>query len=148
MLWTEPVGQANPGKTRNSTHFSTVLYGQTAFSEIRRFVVVRNKGDFSQCIPIQTYKGQGATKQGLIVDDHGVIHTTASAPDLLPGEKLTKYSVQVQPYKDERLEPESRVNYGKAYAVEHNVKVLEVGMVLEGHRYLIQQYFDSAMRSQ
>ena len=98
--------------------------------------------------PIQTYKGQGATKQGLIVDDHGVIHTTASAPDLLPGEKLTKYSVQVQPYKDERLEPESRVNYGKAYAVEHNVKLLEVGMVLEGHRYLIQQYFDSAMRSQ
>lgn len=82
------------------------------------------------------------------MDDHGVIHTTASAPDLLPGEKLTKYSVQVQPYKDERLEPESRVNYGKAYAVEHNVKVLEVGMVLEGHRYLIQQYFDSAMRSQ
>ncbi|CAN9439088.1 unnamed protein product [Alternaria alternata] len=144
----QPAGQANPGKTRNSTHFSTVLYGQTAFSEIRRFVVVRNKGDFSQCIPIQTYKGQGATKQGLIVDDHGVIHTTASAPDLLPGEKLTKYSVQVQPYKDERLEPESRVNYGKAYAVEHNVKVLEVGMVLEGHRYLIQQYFDSAMRSQ
>jgi len=148
MLWTEPAGQANPGKTRNSTHFSTVLYGQTAFSEIRRFVVVRNKGDFSQCIPIQTYKGQGATKQGLIVDDHGVIHTTASVPALLPGEKLTKYSVQVQPYKDERLEPESRVNYGKAYAVEHNVKVLEVGMVLEGHRYLIQQYFDSAMRSQ
>jgi len=81
------------------------------------------------------------------MDDHGVIHTSSLAPNLLPGENLTKYSVQVQPFKDERLEAASRVNYGKAYAVEHNVKVLEVGMILEGHRYLIQQYFDSAMHS-
>lgn len=50
MLWTEPAGQANPGKTRNSTHFSTVWLGEHAYSEIRHFVVVRNKGTFSQCM--------------------------------------------------------------------------------------------------
>jgi hypothetical protein len=50
MLWTEPAGQANPGKTRNSTHFSTVWLGEQAWSEIRYFVVVRNKGTFSQCM--------------------------------------------------------------------------------------------------
>jgi hypothetical protein len=50
MLWTEPAGQANPGKTRNSTHFSTTWCNETAYSEIRRFVVVRNKGTFSQCV--------------------------------------------------------------------------------------------------
>lgn len=54
MLWTEPAGQMNPGKTRNSTHFSTVQYGETAFSEIRRFVVVRNKGEFSQCMYVES----------------------------------------------------------------------------------------------
>jgi hypothetical protein len=163
MLWTEPAGQVNPGKTRNSTHFSTVRFGQTAFSEIRRFVVVRNKGEFSQCMyvslpwhvfcidltdcisPIQTYRGQGAAKPGLRMSDHGVIHTTLAAPNLLLGEALTKYSIQVQSTEGEYLEPESRVNYGKAYAVEHNVKVLDVGMVIEGHRYLIRQYFDAAM---
>jgi len=80
------------------------------------------------------------------MSDHGVIHTTASAPNLLPGEVLTKFSIQVQTTEGEFLEPESRVNYGKAYAVEHTVKVLDIGMVLENHRYLIQQYFDSAMR--
>jgi hypothetical protein len=80
------------------------------------------------------------------MSDHGVIHTSVSAPNLLPGENLTKYSIQVQTTEGELLEPESRVNYGKAYAVEHTVKVLDIGMVLEGHRYLIQQYFDSAMR--
>jgi hypothetical protein len=146
MLWIEPAGQANPGRTRNSTHFSTVRFGEQAYSEIRRFVVVRNKGTFSQCIPVQTYKGRGATKPGIVMQDHGVIHTTPEAPNLLPGEFLTKYSIRVQPTAHEILEPQSRVNYGKAYAVEHNVKVLDVGMVIDNHRYLIESYFDSAMR--
>ncbi|KAH7091466.1 hypothetical protein FB567DRAFT_518747 [Paraphoma chrysanthemicola] len=146
MLWTEPAGLVNPGKTRNSTHFSTVRFGETAFSEIRRFVVVRNKGSFSQCIPVQTYGGRAATKPGLVMSDHGVIYTTAYPPYLLVGEALTKSSIQVETTGGESLEPTSRVNYGKAYAVEHNVKVLDIGMVLENHRYLIAHYFDSAMR--
>jgi len=50
MLWTEPAGRVNPGRTRGSTHFSVVKYSETAYSEIRRFVVVRNKGAFSQCV--------------------------------------------------------------------------------------------------
>jgi hypothetical protein len=80
--------------------------------------------------------------------DHGVIHTTEQAPTLIQGENLTKYSIQVIPSKGEVLEPESRVNYGKPYAVEHNVKVLDVGMVHEQHRYLIAAYFESAMRGE
>lgn len=146
MLWTEPAGQANPGQTRNSTHFSTVRFGEQAYTEIRRFVVVRNKGTFSQCIPVQTYKGRGATKPNIVMQDHGIIHTSLQAPSLIPGENLTKYSIRVQPTANEVLEPASRINYGKAYAVEHNVKVLDIGMVVEGHRYLIESYFESAMR--
>lgn len=82
------------------------------------------------------------------MQDHGVIHTSLEAPTLIPGEHLTKYSIRVEPTGSEVLEPQSRVNYGKAYAVEHNVKVLDVGMVVEGHRYLIAAYFDNAMRGQ
>jgi len=149
MLWIEPAGVVNPGKTRGTTHFSyTVKYGEEAFCEIRRFVVVRNRGTFSQCIPIQTYRGQGATKPGLIVHDHGVIYTSENPPPLFQGENITKYSIRVEPSASETLEPASRVNYGKPYAVEHNVKVLDVGMVVNDHRYLIPAYFDSAMRGQ
>ena len=82
------------------------------------------------------------------MSDHGVIHTSEMAPMLLPGEHLTKYSIRVQPTGNEELESSNRVNYGKAYAVEHNVKVLDIGMVVEGHRYLIESYFDAAMRGQ
>jgi hypothetical protein len=39
MLWIEPAGQINPGQTRGSTHFSVVTYGETAYAEIRRFIV-------------------------------------------------------------------------------------------------------------
>jgi len=148
MLWSEPAGEVSPGKTRGSTHFSTVRFGETVFSEIRRFIVIRNKGDFSSCIPIQTYKGQGATKPGLVMSDHGIVHTSDTAPNQIPGENLTKHPIKVIPntaYND-RLEPESRVNYGKPYVVEHNVKLLEVGMVCPNHLYLIAIYFDQAVR--
>lgn len=50
MLWTEPAGTEAPGATRGSTHFSLVRFGETAWSEIRRFVVVQNKGSFSTCM--------------------------------------------------------------------------------------------------
>jgi hypothetical protein len=82
------------------------------------------------------------------MSDHGIIHTTTTSPNQLPGEALTKYSIQVQSTEGEFLEAESRVNYGKAYAVEHTVKVLDVGMVIEGHRYLIKEYFDAAMQAE
>jgi hypothetical protein len=79
------------------------------------------------------------------MQDHGVIHTTTQAPNLLPNEYLTKYSVRVMPTGSEKLEDASQINYGKAYAVEHNVKVLDVGMVVDDHRYLIEGYLNSAM---
>lgn len=81
------------------------------------------------------------------MEDHGIIHTTPTPPDQLPNEALTKYSIRVQPTKTEVLHPASRVNYGKAYAVEHNVKVLDIGMVVQNHRYLLSAYFDEAMRA-
>lgn len=80
--------------------------------------------------------------------DHGIIHTTSSAPSQLSGENLTKYSIRVDSTAGEALHEASRVNYGKAYAVEHNVKVLDIGVVTEQHRYLIAAYFDAAMRGQ
>jgi hypothetical protein len=80
------------------------------------------------------------------MSDHGIIHTTQEAPNQLPGEQLTKYSIRVEPTGSESLAPTSRVNYGKPYAIEHNVKVLDVGLVVESHRYMIQAYFDDALR--
>lgn len=43
MLWTEPARPPlvdRDGGTRNGSHFSTTIWGESAYSEIRRFVVV------------------------------------------------------------------------------------------------------------
>jgi hypothetical protein len=80
--------------------------------------------------------------------DHGIIHTTPQAPNQLAGEALNKYSIRVEPTSDQVLDPASRVNYGKAYAVEHNVKVLDIGKVTNDHQWLLASYFDAAMRGE
>lgn len=150
MLWTEPAGQANPGQTRGSTHFSVVTYGENAYSEIRRFIVVNPKGTFSQCIPIQTYRNQGTLKPGLLVQDHGLVYTGGPwtpAPSLLFGEGITKQPIRVEPKDNEYLRSESRINFGKPYAVEHNVKVKEIGMVAPEHLHLLRAYFEQATRT-
>lgn len=97
---------------------------------------------------MQTYNGRGAAKPGLVMGDHGIIHTSPVAPMQLPGEMLTKYSIRVEPTASETLEPASRINYGKPYVVEHNVKVFDVGMVIPDHRYLIGSYFENALRGE
>jgi hypothetical protein len=91
MLWIEPAGQASLGQTRGSTPFSVVTYDQVAYVKIRRFVVVSNKGNFSQCIPIQTYRKRVATKPGLRVEDHGIIYTGVGKY-LIPNQGLTLVS--------------------------------------------------------
>lgn len=75
--------------------------------------------------------------------DHGVIYTSATPPPLLPGENLDKQPIHVWPTNRDTLAPESRVNYGKVYAVEHNVKVRDIGMVDEEHLPLIDLYYEA-----
>jgi hypothetical protein len=49
MLWTEPAKVPQGGGTRDGSHFSTVWLSQTAYSEIRRFVVIREGHGNSIC---------------------------------------------------------------------------------------------------
>lgn len=151
MLWTEPAGQLNPGKSRGSSHFSVVYLNENAYSEIRRFVVIRNKNNFSQCIPIQTYREQGATKANLIVRDHAIIYTGGvgdPAPTRFAGEEeMITTPLRIRAKGNEYLTPASRINFGKPYAVEHNVKVVEIGMVADEHLHLLDMYFIRAFHA-
>ncbi|KAF2731133.1 hypothetical protein EJ04DRAFT_584161, partial [Polyplosphaeria fusca] len=124
-------------------------YGETAYSEVRTFVVIQNKGTFSQCVPVHTYRSRGATKPGLVVQDHGMIYTAErgdDAPALEHGEAITKQPIRVNCTHVETLLPTSRINYSRAYAVEHNCKVLEIGTVAPEHIHLLQIYFEESMR--
>jgi len=150
MIWEEPAGRTRGDA---STQGSSCCSKTSNFSyvEIRRFVVIRNKGPSSLCAPIQTYRRQGTLRLGVIAEDHGIIYTGTSGsepPDLLLGENgLTKGALRVEPNGDEALDDTSRVNYGKTYTVEHNVKVLNIGVVAPEHLKLLDRNCNEAYLS-
>lgn len=54
---------------------------------------------------------------------------------------MSKEALEVEPAKpDQKLDPMSRLNFGKVYTVEHNVKVLPVGRITDGSMARFNSY--------
>ena len=97
--------------------------------------------------PVQTYRRKGATKVGVLAEDHAVIYTGGEydpPPSLLEGEIITKQALRVVTDGNETLDVCSRINFGKTYTVEHNVKVLSVGTIAPEHVHLLEYYWTLA----
>lgn len=123
--------------------------GPPVFVKIRRFVVVRPRTTFCLCLPIQTYQGQATTKPGVSVHEHAAVvqegHTATLHPD---GETLTKppISIKLENPKIHEVDPMSRVNFGKVYTVEYNVKVCNIGRLVPESIYRMDRYFSECFR--
>ena len=130
MSWSEPTAN-HPYP--NDSSVSLDIYGQNPHSRIRRFIVVKQGTGYSICLPVNTYGGQGTLKYGLNVQDHALIYTGATPPPLLLGEEeLEKEPLRIIPTDSSyELDVASRVNFGKVYTVEHNLKVKDVGLISE-----------------
>jgi len=87
-----------------------------------------------------TYGGQGTLKKGVHARHHAVIYT--EKPHVMSKEKLTKKPIRMDPYsKRDKLDQASRINYGKLYTVEHNVKVSFIGQIAKKHEHtLVSDY--------
>lgn len=87
--------------------------------------------------PILTYSGQGVAKRGVKKSDHAIIYTGRIAPEPVQTERpqrgeagMRPGSIRVDPDEPHiRLDPMSRICFGKVYTIEHNVKVQSIGMV-------------------
>jgi hypothetical protein len=86
--------------------------------------------------PILTYHKQGTAKPGVKADDHAIIYADSKAPSELKDEpKLRNQPIRlVLDNAREKLSPESRVNYGKVYTVEHNAKVRFIGKIHKDYK--------------
>jgi hypothetical protein len=97
--------------------------------------VVRERGGYCICIPINTYGGQGVMKQGLGKAErqaHSIIHADDTAAYAREEERvfLVKRPIVVKmASKEQKLDKMSRINFGKPSSVEWNVKVMHVGRV-------------------
>lgn len=76
--------------------------------------------------------------------NHGVIFTGSGPPTLLPGEYFDKPPVYVRSRDPNALRPESRIDYGTSYAVEHNVKVRDIGTIDDSDLHRVISYHRQA----
>ncbi|KAK4544654.1 hypothetical protein LTR36_003903, partial [Oleoguttula mirabilis] len=93
--------------------------------------------------PILTYNNQGVAKRGAKKSDHAIIYTGQPAPSPSPQElpqrgesPMRPKAIRVTPDNEtDKLSSEARVNFGKIYTIEQNVRVRPFGKV---HRDSIQ----------
>ncbi|KAJ8118176.1 hypothetical protein OPT61_g783 [Boeremia exigua] len=150
-LFTESAGgTATHGP--NEDAFTTVLFGQSAYSQIRRFVVVSARRYFVLACAISTYKNQGTLKRGCDPGEHALIYNTNVNPETCykPGERqqgLYKEPIEVdQDGSGSILVPESRIRFGKIYSIEWNVKVKNIGRVVPSHLGLLRSHYEEEER--
>ena len=94
---------------------------------------------------ISTYRGQGVLKRGCNAVEHTIVYLTGQQPVYIQGEwekGMTKEPIMIQPTDmTERMDPMSRVRLGKAYPIEWNVKLRDIGMVSRGDMTKLVRYY-------
>ena len=135
MLHTEA---ASEDSVRSQSHYkdsiTVVKFGQTAYSQIRRFVVVAEKQGYCYACPISTYSNRGTLKRGCNPAEHAIVYTKGSLPSRFEGENgMTVDPIAVEAEYGVTLEPASRVRLGKLFPIEWNVKVKNLGRVAPEH---------------
>lgn len=140
-LWSQPAG-ATKITTRvervdPDPGFSQVRFGETVHTKIRRFVVVRAKDTYCSAVPISTYGGRGVAKPGVNKSEHVIVYSGNQPPAAtaaeLPGPSETGMRNRpIRVVKDaihNELDLMSRIDLGKVYTIEYNVKVKAFGVV-------------------
>lgn len=136
VLWSEPAGETAAADVSN---IEPSRFGGNIFTKMRTFIVVREMRECSICLPLFTYNGQGTLKSGVRPENHAAVYSSDSKAPSFPSENLTKspYPIIVE-NPSEFIDPMSRLNFGKVYTVEHNVKVLKVGRIPDEYHVRLQ----------
>ncbi|KAE8390053.1 hypothetical protein BDV23DRAFT_155811 [Aspergillus alliaceus] len=147
VLWHENTeATATPrGGTRSRASECEITvgrFGQRIYSDIRRMVVFKEQDRCSWCFPVHTYSRQGVAKRGVDPSKHAIIYMDGTQPRYGPNEPgMTKEPLKVTPVSyDQKLDRMSRLNFGKTYTVEHNVRVLPIGHISEESIARFQNY--------
>ncbi len=106
----------------------------------------------NECRTIHTYRKLGVAKKSVNKNEHAIIYTTNTAPRPKPSElprageggMLRSIRINRSPHT-EHLHPMSRINFGRVYTVEHNVKVFDYGDVTNDHLHLLVTQFHLVM---
>jgi len=146
IVWSEP--SAREDIRLSEITLSTL--GTGIHSKARRFIVIRAAQGYCSCLAIRTYLEQGTGKFGVNKAEHAIIHTSPTPPAPLSGElqlrageaPMQKEAIRIVPDRaGDHLGPESRLDFGKVYTIEHNIKVRSSGRVHEQSRAPLGRLF-------
>ncbi|KAI4945167.1 hypothetical protein J4E91_008144 [Alternaria rosae] len=166
MLYTETASDISV-QHPNDEAYTVIRFGQTAHTNIRRFVVVEvRRGFVNACASIGrrgkvlirisgigTYSGRGTLKDGCNPAEHTIVYFSGTDPAscYIPGEYetgMTKEPIEVLPAESSMsIRRESRIRFGKVYPIEMNVKVKDIGRVREDQIGALLSYWSQENRT-
>ena len=154
VLWVEPKGESlitnfEPGETLGR-------FGEKVFSKVRRFIVIRQGDTYCTCLPIVSYGNRGVGKPGVKKSEHSIVYTGKAPPQQLPTEAPKRGEEGMRPLAvridvddlSEKLEIASRLDYGKVYTIQHNIKVKSFGKVHPKSMNALVHQFGNVWNSQ
>ncbi|KAL3440298.1 hypothetical protein BJX65DRAFT_314913 [Aspergillus insuetus] len=135
ILWHENDGRDGvSGGAIWSSRYTEVIY-----STVRHMVVLKAFEQYSWCYTIITHKSR---YRDFDPSKHAVIYMSDTVPEDTSDEpRMVKQPLAVEREgADATLGQQSRLNFGKIYTVEHDVKVAPVGMLSEESLARFVQY--------
>jgi hypothetical protein len=129
------VDYTTPSNASNASINRVKYLDNYVYTNKRRFVVVRQRKEFCFACPIFTYGRRATKKPGVRAEEHGIIYSEGRSPQLIPGELgITKSSIGVVMAEGQTdLQIESRIYYGIHHPIQYNVKVKDIGQIIQSH---------------
>jgi hypothetical protein len=140
---TEDVAQREP-KPGTWSNDCPAFHGQKPVARFRWFVVVKRRSHHSLCFTVTTYAGKAASKTNRgRAGDHAVLHRANVQPDPpFDDEDITREPIAIIIEDAEYyISPTARLDCGRIYTVEDNLKVAKVGRVHPQDLHLLEQYY-------
>ncbi|OIW30610.1 hypothetical protein CONLIGDRAFT_630568, partial [Coniochaeta ligniaria NRRL 30616] len=134
-VWFEPGTQQDPSTANPDVDWSAAcppFHQEKPFAKFRWFVVVRKRLHHSLCFTITTFGGKGATKTSrgrardfVVLYPHGI-----EPPEPWPEEGIERDPLAVIIEEGQQfLSPAARVDCGRIYTVEDNLRVMKIGRI-------------------
>ncbi|ORY18209.1 hypothetical protein BCR34DRAFT_596439 [Clohesyomyces aquaticus] len=138
MLVSKALNEGSARHNADDDAITVVRYGEDAYAQIRRFVIVKVRESFFYACPISSYGGRGTAKAGCNPLEHAPVYFSGSNWAYCQGEYqngMRTEGIEVVPSNpNQYMDPALRVRFGKLIAIEWNVKVKDIGMVIDEHR--------------
>jgi hypothetical protein len=145
-VWFEPGGHRAPIGRGNMeyTQDCPAFYTEKPFAKFRWFVVVRKRLHHSLCFSITTFGRRGATKasRGRSKDFVVLFSAGVDPPKAYPEENIVRDPIALIIEDNEQfISPTARLDCGRIYTVEDNLKVMKIGRVHPDYLPRMDEYF-------